>query len=260
LVPTTGVAIAAIWARWGLAVLALSQGDAAAADAALDPLTTAVESTGIAEPIRCAYLADHIEALIALGRLDRADRLTGMLDEAGMRHARGWVQHQAGRCRALLLAARGDLDGAAQVADKAVETGRQLEHRLEYARTLLAGAQIERRCRRRARARERCSLALAIFEQAGAHLWAERARDEQSRTAARPGGSELTETERRVAELAGAGRTNREVAAALFISPKTVEANLARVYTKFGIHSRAELGSLIGRRRESPDGSRVTND
>ena len=260
LVPTTGFAIGAIWARWSLAVLALSVGDAVAADAALDPLTVAVESTGIAEPIRCAYLSDHIEALIALGHLDRADRLTSMLAEAGRRHARGWVQHQAGRCRALLLAARGDLDAAAHAADEAIAVGQQLAHRLDYARTLLAGAQIERRRRRRATARERCELAMAIFERAGARLWVERTREELSRSAARPGGTELTETERRVAELAGAGQTNRQVAATLFISAKTVEANLARVYAKLGIHSRAELGSLIGRRRESPDGSRRNDD
>ena len=260
LAPTTGVAIAAIWARWGLALLALSRGDAAAADAALDPLTVEVEATGIAEPIRCPYLSDHIEALIAVGRLDRADRLTTMLEEAGRRHARGWVQHQAVRCRALLLAARGELDAAAQAADEALDIGRQQEHRLDYARTLLAGAQIERRCRRRAPARQRCDLAVAIFEQADARLWAERAREEQSRTAAHPGRSDLTETERRVAELAGAGQTNRQVAAAMFISPKTVEANLARVYAKLGIHSRAELGSRIGTRRESPDGSGLNDN
>lgn len=259
LAPTTGVVIAAIWARWGLAVLALSQGDAAAADAALDTLTRSVESAGIAEPIRCAYLSDHIEALIALGQFERADRLTVMLEEAGERHARDWVRHQAGRCRALLFAAAGNLDAAARAVDDALEIGHRIEHRLDYARTLLVSAQIERRRRRRATARHRCDQAATIFEQGGARLWAERARDEQLRTAARPGGAELTDTERRVAELASSGHTNRQVAAALFVSPKTVEANLARIYAKLGIHSRAELGSLIGAGRESPDGSRAPN-
>ncbi|MGB2920063.1 MAG: helix-turn-helix transcriptional regulator [Mycobacterium sp.] len=61
------------------------------------------------------------------------------------------------------------------------------------------------------------------------------------------GAAALTASEQRVAELAATGKTNRDVAAALFISPKTVEANLARVYRKLGIRSRAELGRHIGR-------------
>lgn len=259
LVATTGFMIGAIWARWALAVLALSQGDAAAADDALGPLTATVESSGVQEPIRCAFLADHIEALIAMGEIDRADRLTTMLEAAGERHAREWVRHHARRCRALLLAATGDLDAAARFIDDALDIGRRTEHRLDYARSLLVSAQIERRRRRRAEARRRCDLAAAVFEQAGARIWVDRAHDEQLRTSARPGGRDLTETERRVAELAGAGQSNRQVAAALFISPKTVEANLARIYAKLGIRSRAELGALIATSRDSPDGERATN-
>jgi DNA-binding CsgD family transcriptional regulator len=246
LAATTGMMTVTIWSRWALAVLALSRGDAAAADAALKPLTVLVEMTGIEEPIRCMFLSDHIEALIGLGQLDRAQRLTDMLEQAGRHHQRGWVLHQACRCRALLLAARGDVESAALAAADALLIGQRLEHRMDYARTLLAGAQIERRHRRRAEAQQRAEHALAIFEQAGARLWAQRARDELARATARPAGTGLTETERRVAELAAAGHTNRQVAAALFISPKTVEANLARVYAKLGIRSRAELGSRIG--------------
>ena len=81
------------------------------------------------------------------------------------------------------------------------------------------------------------------------------ARAELERVGLRRAAQELTETELRVAELAATGMTNREIAAQAFISSKTVEANLARVYRKLGIRSRAELGAwLEGRRAEvAPD-------
>ena len=80
----------------------------------------------------------------------------------------------------------------------------------------------------------------------GTPLWADRARAELARTNVAPRPEfVLTPSEQRVAELAATGMTNRDVAAALFISPKTVEANLARIYRKLGIKTRAELGRLI---------------
>jgi DNA-binding NarL/FixJ family response regulator len=81
----------------------------------------------------------------------------------------------------------------------------------------------------------------------GAQLWAGRARDELAHLVVTPTRSlTLTESERRIARLAACGITNREIAASLFISPKTVEAGLARVYRKLGIRTRAELGSHLG--------------
>jgi DNA-binding NarL/FixJ family response regulator len=87
---------------------------------------------------------------------------------------------------------------------------------------------------------------LQIFGDAGARLWARWAQLEAGRAAGRPGGGELTASEQAVAQLAASGLTNRQVAAQLFMSPKTVEANLARAYRKLGIRSRAQLGTLIG--------------
>ena len=82
-----------------------------------------------------------------------------------------------------------------------------------------------------------------MFEEMGTPLWAQRARAELSRTNVGPGHAvELTPSEQRVAELAASGMTNRDIAAALFISPKTVEHNIGRIYRKLGIRSRAELG------------------
>jgi DNA-binding CsgD family transcriptional regulator len=244
LAAATGYQIGAIWARWALAVLSLSLREPAAAEAALAPLIEEVERAGVAEPVRVMFLADGIEALVALGQLDRADHLTSMLAQAAGRLRRGWAIAQAERCRALLLAAQGDLTAAATAADSAVRSAERLELRLELARTLLVAGEIERRSRRK---RSACALfgrAIDVFEAAGASLWAQHARAELDRAApSRPAGGDLTDSEKLVADLAACGLTNRQVAAQLFMSPKTVEANLARVYRKLGIRSRAELGA-----------------
>jgi DNA-binding CsgD family transcriptional regulator len=251
LAAATGYGIGSIWARWALAVLSLSLRDPAAADAALAPLTALVERDGVAEPVRVMFLADAIEALVALGQLDRAGRLTVMLEQAARRLQRGWALAQAERCRALLLAARGDLAAAAKSASAALRRAEQLELRLELARTLLVAGEIERRNRRKRSASELLERALEIFDAAGAHLWARCTQAELDRAAARRAGDGLTDSEKLVADLAASGLTNRQVAAQLFMSPKTVEANLARVYRKLGIRSRAELGArLAGAERE----------
>jgi len=147
----------------------------------------------------------------------------------------------------VLQGARGDLSGASAAAHKALAEADGVELRLEVARTLLVAGQIERRRRSKRAAKELLGQALEIFERAGARLWAEKTRGELERVGLRrTGPDQLTEAERRVAELAASGLANREVAAKLFMSPKTVEANLARVYRKLDIHSRAELGARLG--------------
>ncbi|HYS31818.1 MAG TPA: AAA family ATPase [Streptosporangiaceae bacterium] len=243
LAAATGYGIGAIWARWALAVLSLSLREPAAALVALAPLLAEVEREGVAEPVRVMFLADGIEALAALGQLDRAERLTAMFEQAGTRLQRAWALAQADRCRALLLAARGDLAAAAAAAASAVRRAERLEPRLELARTLLVAGEIERRGRKKRSACELLARAAEIFESAGASLWAQRTRAELDRAAGRRTGGDLTESEKLVADLAASGLTNRQVAAQLFMSPKTVEANLARVYSKLGIRSRAELGA-----------------
>ena len=98
-------------------------------------------------------------------------------------------------------------------------------------------------------AKDALTQALAIFEALGSPPWAARARAEIERLGLRHrAADELTDGERRIAELAATGLTNRQVADAAFVSPKTVESNLARVYQKLGIHSRAELGVRMAMR------------
>jgi DNA-binding CsgD family transcriptional regulator len=116
----------------------------------------------------------------------------------------------------------------------------------ELGRTLLVCGQVQRRARRRSDAKASFERAQALFAEIGARLWADRAAAELARVGLRHGSPDvLTETERRIAELAASGLTNKEIAAAAFVSPKTVEANLARVYRKLGIRSRAELGARM---------------
>ena len=107
---------------------------------------------------------------------------------------------------------------------------------LEHGRTLLCLGMVLRQAQQKKAARQALEQALAIFEELGARLWAERARAELRRISGRaPASDELTETERRVAELAARGRTNKEIAAELFMGVSTVEAHLSHVYRKLGV-------------------------
>jgi DNA-binding NarL/FixJ family response regulator len=145
------------------------------------------------------------------------------------------------------LAARGELDAAADAIDEAMAQHDRFPSPFERARTQLVLGQIQRRQRCKHEAATALAAALAGFEALRTPLWADRARAELARTNRGPrDGQLLSPSERAVAELAAAGMTNRDVAAALFISPKTVEANLARIYRKLNIRSRAELGRHMG--------------
>jgi DNA-binding NarL/FixJ family response regulator len=117
----------------------------------------------------------------------------------------------------------------------------------ERARTLLVMGVSQRRAKHRAAARETLTAALAELETLGAAVWATRARAELARIGGRaaPDGS-LTPAERRIAELVVDGRSNKEIAAALFVTPKTVETQLSRIYGKLGIHSRTALAQRVG--------------
>ena len=101
------------------------------------------------------------------------------------------------------------------------------------------------------RARESLEQALAMFDRLGARLWAERTRSELARIGGRPAASgDLTPTERRIATLVLEGRSNKEIAAAMFITPKTVGTQLSRIYRKVGVHSRTELASRLNANHE----------
>ena len=120
---------------------------------------------------------------------------------------------------------------------------------LELARSLLVLGQVDRRAKRKAAAKAALEESAAICDRIGAALWAARARDDLARLGGRAK-DELTPTEQRVAHLAASGLTNREIASAAFMSEKTVEANLSRVYRKLGLRSRTELARRLANTEE----------
>jgi len=186
---------------------------------------------------------DQVEALLALGRLDDASGVLEHLEWRGRTLPRSWISAGLPRARALMLAAEGNQAHALALVEAASATPALP---FESARLLLVRGQLERRANRKIAARASLTHALRMFEELGSPPWAQRARDDLARLGLRHRGpDELTATERRIAELAASGKTNRAVAEAAFVSPKTVEANLARVYRKLGIRSRAELGAWM---------------
>jgi DNA-binding CsgD family transcriptional regulator len=213
---------------------------------ALPHLRQAVEflrSSGVVHPGMVPFVADAQEALILTGHLDEAlaiqedDRLTGRLTDGPGSAAR------SARTAALLSAAAGDLPTALDLAHQAVTLPSPFA--FDRARSLLVKGEIERRAKRRAQARADLTEALAAFERLGARIWAERTRGELARVTSGVAGTELSPTEARLTELVIEGKTNREAAAILFVTVKTVEANLSRIYRKLGVRSRAELVRLL---------------
>ena len=186
---------------------------------------------------------DHVEALVALGRLDEARRVLDHLEWRGRTLPRAWIDAGLPRARALILAAEGSVAEALTILDEAPATP---SLPFEEARCLLVRGQLERRANRRLAAKDSLIRAREAFEALGSSPWVERAQMEMERLGLRHRDpDELTESERRIAQLAASGLTNRQVADVAFVSPKTVEANLARVYRKLDIRSRAELGARM---------------
>jgi DNA-binding CsgD family transcriptional regulator len=149
-----------------------------------------------------------------------------------------------------LLAARTDFDGALASVGEALAQHARVAIPFERGRTLLVLGAIQRRAKRKRAAREALEESLAVFERLGAQLFAEQARLELGRIGGRgPATDQLTPTEHRVAGLVAEGRSTKEVAATLFVSPKTVEGHLSRIYAKLGIHSRAALARKLSASR-----------
>jgi DNA-binding CsgD family transcriptional regulator len=247
---TIGLSSLAMMALDAHAALELSLGHADRTHQLLGPVVESLIATGLPEPGWFPSVPDEIEALIRLELLDEASALLEPFVERADVVQREWARATGRRCLGLLQAASGDLEAAEASLEEALDIHRAVGIPLELGRTLLVAAEVHRRARHRARARERLLGASTIFEDLGARVWAGRVTAELTRLGARvsdrPELDLLTEAERRVAELVGQGGTNREVATELFMGVRTVESHLQRVYQKLGIHSRAELAALVG--------------
>ena len=191
------------------------------------------------------FLPDEIEALAALGEVDLARSLTRQLEAQGRSLGRRWALATAARCRAHLAGLDGDLDGARAACEQALSRHERLPMPFELGRTLLVKGMIERKDGHRPTARESLGQALGIFERSGAPLWADKARRELSKMATPTRADGLTCTERRIAALVTQGQTNREVAAAMFVTENTVQTHLRHIFQKLGVRSRTELAARL---------------
>jgi DNA-binding CsgD family transcriptional regulator len=233
---------------WLAGVIELFRGNHAGAVESLRPLRELAAGLGIENPTPLQFHPDLIEALIETGDADTAEPIVTWLEERGRAVGHPWAIAAGDRCRGLLAAVLGDVDGALPHLRLAVRVSRGIagERPLEYARALLQLGATLRRAKKRREAREALVPALELFDEVGAAVWAERAAAELARIPGRaPASGELTETERRVAELVADGLSNKEVAARLFVTVRTVEANLTKVYAKLGVRSRTELAKRL---------------
>lgn len=233
------------WAAILLSVLAFvefADGRHEAVDRALTAMRDRFETMGAVEVPGIRSEPFHVESLLALGQTRKAREILNRLETRGRSFPRPWIRIALPRVRALVAAAEGDLASAlGEMAEFDFGAARLLP--FEQGCNYLVYGRLLRRARKRRAAADALTEAVAVFEQLGAPTWAAEARSELDRVGLRQAPQHLTTAERRVVELAASGMTNREVAAALFISPKTVEVNLARAYGKLGIRSRAELGA-----------------
>lgn len=239
----------AIVYRQVLGAVALLRGDD---EQAVSVLMTALElarAEGIHEPGRRQRLEGDLgQALVNTNRLAEAELLAAEMRALGDRAGRPTILGVGLRIEGLALAARGELDEASVVLAAAVDAHRKSQLPLEVGRSLLAQGQVMRRRKAKREARDTLASALERFTRLGAEPFARIAEGELVRVQPGRSGGELTKTERRIADLVATGLTNREVAAQLFASVRTIEGHLAAVYRKLGVRSRTELARLMSER------------
>jgi DNA-binding CsgD family transcriptional regulator len=199
------------------------------------------------------WAVDYADAALQVGATEDAEAAISVLRHQGVA-GRPEATVAADRCQALLTAIRGDMEAAMAELRKIVELP-GAECPFEAARSLLALGQVYRRAGFKGRASEALRTAAVAFDELGVPRWAERARAEVDRVGLQPTTNGLTATERRVAELVGSGHSNQETAAELFMSVKTVEANLTRIYRKLSVRSRTELANALNRPTSSTHGA-----
>jgi DNA-binding CsgD family transcriptional regulator len=235
------------WGRPGLGLLELGRGRAEAAIPHFEAVATAFARGGLREPSAVLSGGDLVESLARAGRRAEAGEALGTFEGLARRAERTGALAVAARCRGLLA----EDDAFEAPFEDALRLHREGDAPFEEARTMLCLGERLRRARRRADARVHLRAALERLEALGAAAWAEAARDElgvTGQTAAPrsgPGTDALTPQELQVALVVASGATNREAGSRLFLSAKTIEAHLGRIYRKLGVRSRTELAALV---------------
>lgn len=228
-----------------LGIAALGRGETATGVELLVKAERQAAALGWGEPTIRWWTGDFVDALIEQGRIDDAERVTDVWAADAERLRRDWVLAHVARCRGLLAAARGNIPQALSLIGEAVTLHEKVDDPFGRTRSLLALGIVRRRDRQKRPARDAIETALGSFESLGAAAWAARARAELGRIGGRTHEHGLTEAERRVAELVAKGRTNREVAAALFLGERTISSHLTQIYAKLGVRSRTELARRL---------------
>jgi DNA-binding CsgD family transcriptional regulator len=234
-----GLVHVASCATWALGVLELGLGrpEAALAHGRALPVTAGIEWDAL----------DRIEAALRCGERDTARRWLDAFAPWAEASSAAWGRAVALHGRALLAE---DHDEAEGLFRSSLAVHDEAQRPFERARTELAFGEFLRRIRRRTDARAQLRAARDRFEMLGAALWAERARQELRASGERSRRREpstlddLTAQEVQIAQLVAEGRTNRDVAAQLFLSPRTIDFHLRNVFRKLGISSRMELARL----------------
>jgi DNA-binding CsgD family transcriptional regulator len=219
----------------------------------LSPLPTRLDAMGVRDPGYFWLVPSLIEALVEVDRLADASNEIERLERLARPLRRHRALAAAERGRALVALAEGQLGDAIDACERALAHHERFPDVLARAETLLTLASAYRRTRRRREARETLGEALCVFEDRGAPLWAKKATAELARIGGRTAsGTDLTETEERVAALVAEGLTNDEVAGRLFITSRTVEGHLSRIYAKLGVRSRVELALRVSKGEQPP--------
>jgi DNA-binding CsgD family transcriptional regulator len=228
-----------------LGLVALSSGDTSAAADWLARAHKQAATLGWGEPSIRWWSGDYVELLLEFGRIDDAIRILDAWEADATRLSREWVLAHVTRCRGLVAAARGDVEQALALLDRAAAEHEAVGDPFGRARALLALGIVRRRARQKRPAREAIEAALEGFDAIGAAGWAAKARGEVGRIGGRRREEGLTVAERRVAALVAEGRTNREIAAALFLGERTVASHLTHIYAKLRVRSRTELARKV---------------
>jgi DNA-binding CsgD family transcriptional regulator len=244
-----GIGSIEVYAQSALGLLELSLGRPDAALVHLDPLSRLAERYQLNEPNVVRWAPDFVEAHARSGNVMEARSALSIFDGRARATKGPWAMGESARCRGLLASD----DDFEQCFAEAIRWHAVGEAPFEQARTLLSLGERRRRAKRAAGAREPLARALASFEKLGATPWSQRALSELRATGVRLGSvsepllATLTPQELRVAMAVGEGMTNRKAAAALFLSPKTVDYHLGKVYRKLNVSSRGELAAIVAK-------------
>ena len=229
--------------EWLLGFIDLSLGDAHAAAGRLAELASSVEAYGYGNPGTVPLWGDAVESLVETGAIEQAEELTQHLERMAPKLEHPYRDALAARCRGLVASSGCEHERAIAELENSATRFESIGMPFERARSLLALGVAQRRAKKRAAARRSLTSASSLFKSLPAPLWQAKAEQEMERIGGRaPGGEgELTPSEERVARLVAQGLSNKEVAARLFVTVRTVEAALTRIYAKLEVRSRGEL-------------------